>query len=72
MRSKPKLKLMRTFCKRAMASKLEEVVSLQDVLEEDRQLEQDANAVLGDSDDSECTYPKVKNHYIKVYIVCTW
>jgi len=55
-----------------MASKLEEVVSLQDVLEEDRQLEQDANAVLGDSDDSECTYPKVKNHYIKVYIVCTW
>jgi len=44
-----------------MASKLEEVVSLQDVLEEDRQLEQDANAVLGDSDDSECTYPKVKN-----------
>jgi len=69
MRSKPKLKLMRTFCKRAMASKLEEVVSLQDVLEEDRQLEQDANAVLGDSDDSECTYPKVKN---QVYIVCTW
>ena len=37
----------------------EEVISLQDVLEEDRQLEQTANAVLGDSDDSHCTYPKV-------------
>lgn len=40
----------------------EEVVSLQDVLEEDRQLEQTANAVLGDSDDSHCTYPKVHYH----------
>ena len=37
----------------------ESVVSLQDVLEEDQQLEQTANAVLGDSDDSSCTYPKV-------------
>lgn len=52
-----------------MASKLEEVVSLQDVLEEDRQLEQDANAVLGDSDDSECTYPKVKNQVYRVHVV---
>ena len=35
------------------------VVSLQDVLEENRQLEETANAVLGPSDDSSCTYPKV-------------
>ena len=37
----------------------EEVVSLQDVLEEDQQLEQTANAVLGPSDDDRCTYAKV-------------
>lgn len=37
----------------------ETVVSLQDVLAEDQQLEQTANAVLGDSDDTQCTYPKV-------------
>lgn len=37
----------------------EAVVSLQDVLEEDQQLEQTANAVLGPSDDTKCTYPKV-------------
>ena len=35
------------------------VVSLQDVLEEDQRLEQTANAVLGASDDSSCTYTKV-------------
>lgn len=44
------------------AEGVEEVLSLQDVLEEDRQLEQTANAVLGDSDDSHCTYPKVPHH----------
>ena len=37
------------------------IVSLQDVVEEDQQLEQTANAVLGDSDDTQCTYPKVIN-----------
>ena len=37
----------------------QEVVSLQEVLEEDQQLENTANAVLGDSDDAQCTYPKV-------------
>ena len=37
----------------------QEVVSLQEVLEEDQQLEDTANAVLGDSDDTQCTYPKV-------------
>lgn len=44
------------------AEGVEEVLSLQDVLEEDRQLEQTANAVLGDSDDSHCTYPEVPHH----------
>ena len=34
------------------------MVSLQDVLEENQQLEETANAVLGPSDDSSCTYPK--------------
>ncbi|XP_064403626.1 putative E3 ubiquitin-protein ligase UBR7 [Halichondria panicea] len=34
------------------------VVSLQEVLEEDQHLEDTANAVLGDSDDTQCTYPK--------------
>ena len=42
-----------------MSSEEEGVVSLQDVLEENRQLEETANAVLGASDDSSCTYPKV-------------
>ena len=37
------------------------VVSLQDVLEENRQLEETANAVLGPSDDSSCTYSKVSS-----------
>jgi E3 ubiquitin-protein ligase UBR7 len=35
------------------------ILSLQDVVEEDQRLEQTANAVLGDSDDTQCTYPKV-------------
>lgn len=35
------------------------IVSLQDVLEEDQELENTANAVLGDSDDTECSYAKV-------------
>ena len=35
------------------------VLSLKDVLEEDKELEDTANAVLGDSQDSECSYSKV-------------
>ncbi len=35
------------------------VVSLQDVLEENQLLEDTANAVFGDSDDTQCTYQKV-------------
>lgn len=47
------------------------IVSLQDVVDEDQQLEQTANAVLGDSDDTQCTYPKVNDdfiHNLYVYI----
>ena len=39
------------------------IVSLQDVVEEDQQLEQTANAVLGDSDDTQCTYLKVIHQF---------
>ena len=35
------------------------IVSLHDVLEEDEELENTANAVLGDSDDKDCSYSKV-------------
>ena len=34
-------------------------VSMVDVLHEDNELEAEANAVLGDSDDQNCTYDKV-------------
>ncbi|XP_031571472.1 putative E3 ubiquitin-protein ligase UBR7 [Actinia tenebrosa] len=36
----------------------EDVVSMVDVLQEDNDLEEEANAVFGDSDDQHCTYPK--------------
>lgn len=35
------------------------VISLKDVIEEDQELQDTANAVLGDSDDTNCTYPEV-------------
>jgi E3 ubiquitin-protein ligase UBR7 len=37
----------------------EDVLSMVDVLQEDNELEEEANAVFGDSDDQHCTYPKV-------------
>jgi len=37
----------------------DEVVSMVDVLQEDNELEEEARAVLGDSDDQHCTYPVV-------------
>lgn len=37
----------------------EQGVTMLDVLEEEQDLEQDANAVLGGSDDQNCTYSKV-------------
>lgn len=36
-----------------------EFVTMLDVLEEEEKLEQDANAVLGASDEKNCTYSKV-------------
>ncbi|XP_032234522.1 putative E3 ubiquitin-protein ligase UBR7 isoform X2 [Nematostella vectensis] len=36
----------------------DEVVSMVDVLQEDNELEEEANAVFGDSDDQQCTYEK--------------
>ena len=37
----------------------EQAISMVDVLAEEKQLEEDANAVLGDSDMSSCTYTQV-------------
>lgn len=42
----------------AEGSSRESVLSLQEVIEEDKELEQMANAVLGASDDKKCTYPQ--------------
>lgn len=36
-----------------------EVVTMMDVLKEQQEFEDDANAVLGGSDDKECTYSQV-------------
>lgn len=38
----------------------EKVVTMMDVLKEQEDFEEDANAVLGGSDDKNCTYSKVK------------
>lgn len=56
-------------------------VSMVDVLAEDRELEEEANAVFGDSDDQNCTYDKVLGEVyeevllkfvpIVVFIICT-
>ena len=52
-----------------MSSDEQEVVSLQDVLEEDQQLQVTANAVLGDSDDSQCTYSKVSRLLARAHVL---
>ena len=41
----------------------DEVVSMVDVLHEDNELEEEARAVLGDSDDQHCTFPAVRPSY---------
>lgn len=38
----------------------EEFVTMVDVLQEEQELEEDANAVLGASDEKNCTYSKVR------------
>lgn len=40
----------------------EDVLSMVDVLKEEAELEEEANAVLGDSDDQNCTYPMVRRN----------
>ena len=35
------------------------VISIKDVVEEEKEIQDTANAVLGDSDDTNCTYSKV-------------
>lgn len=37
------------------------VISMVDYLEEEEKLEEDAKAVLGGSDENQCTYPQVEN-----------
>lgn len=41
----------------------DDIMSLQEVLDEDKELVDTANAVLGDGDDSQCSYSKV-NHLL--------
>lgn len=41
----------------------EKSVTMLDVLQEENQLEEDANAVLGASDDKNCTYSEVCSFY---------
>lgn len=45
-------------------------VSMVEILEEEERLEADANAVLGDSDDKNCTYPRVTFSFLilQVYL----
>lgn len=44
----------------------EKVVTMMDVLQEQQDFEEDANAVLGASDDKNCTYSKVITPYINI------
>lgn len=46
----------------------EKVVTMMDVLQEQQDFEEDANAVLGASDDKNCTYSKVYPPYISIII----
>ena len=47
----------------------EDVLSMVDVLKEENDLEEEANAVLGDSDDQNCTYPKVNFFTFTIFYV---
>lgn len=56
-----------------MADEEDSGITLIDVLEEEDQLEENANAVLGGSDDQNCTYALVMRfyYYIEFYLVHT-
>lgn len=45
----------------------DEVVSMVDVLHEDNELEEEARAVLGDSDDQHCTYLTVSSFKLSLH-----
>jgi len=47
-------------------SSRDKVLSLQDVIDEDVQMEKMANAVLGASDDKKCTYSKVTTQWTQI------
>ena len=47
-------------------------VSMVDVLEEDKELEAEANAVFGDSDDQHCTYDKVSLLFVVVLVAAKY
>lgn len=44
----------------------EKVVTMMDVLQEQQEFEDDANAVLGASDDKNCTYSKVLHYFLSI------
>ena len=46
------------------------VVSIKDVVEEEKEIQDTANAVLGDSDDTNCTYSKVHSviPFLHIYV----
>ena len=46
----------------------DEVVSMVDVLHEDNELEEEARAVLGDSDDQHCTYITVSSFKLSLQL----
>lgn len=46
----------------------EDVLSMIDVLKEENELEEEANAVLGDSDDQNCTYPMVRRFHFNTFM----
>ena len=47
-------------------SSRDKVLSLQDVIDEDVEMEKMANAVLGASDDKKCTYSKVTTQWTQI------
>lgn len=44
----------------------EETITMLDVIEREDKLEEEASAVLGNSDEKNCTYPKVRETHLMV------
>lgn len=47
----------------------EDVISMVDYLKEEEELEKDAKAVLGDSDENQCTFSKVNFSFYWTFIL---